>query len=109
MATKAELEAELEALRKELAKRDQITQPLGEAAGKAGAALRDTGAALRDKGADGAAALADLLREHGLDPSEAEAIWNSLSQDLTRQARDNPLLTALLAFGLGFLAGRITR
>ena len=98
MPTKAELEAELEALKQELAERAQ--KAADETAPKAGRIL-----------GEGPAALAEMLKSHGIDPAELdlERFWPQLSDDFGNVLRNHPALTAITVFALGFLLGRASK
>lgn len=98
MPTKAELEAELAALKQELAERAQ--KAAEETAPKAGRIL-----------GEGPAALAEMLKSHGIDPTELdlERLWPQLSADFGTVFRTHPALTAVTVFALGFLLGRASK
>lgn len=100
MATKAELEEELTQLRKQMAEHDETTA--SDAASKP------------DDEADSVQTVfSDLLAGHGVEATEISALWTQftgeLSSELDGLPEKKPLLTAALAFGLGFVLGRISK
>jgi hypothetical protein len=103
MPTKAELEAELEALKQELAAR----------AKEAARTASDFGdkTAGKDLPGGGPAALADLLKSHGIDVGELDLdqLWKQLSGDVGSILKNHPALGAITVFTLGFLLGRASR
>ncbi|WP_372573922.1 hypothetical protein [Ruegeria jejuensis] len=92
MATKAELEAELAALRAQLA--DKPAEPDPEPAPEA---------------EDDRSTFDRMLAGHGIDSSELDALWAQFSKELGDFPTQKPLLTTIAAFGLGFALGRITK
>ncbi len=88
MATKAELEAELAELRKQVS----------EGAAEAGEAVSHA-----------PAALVEMLKGHGVDTDDIPALWENLSAELTKLPQNKPMMTAIAAFGLGFLLGRMSK
>ncbi|MBJ6370539.1 hypothetical protein [Sedimentitalea arenosa] len=89
MATKAELEAELAELRKQIADRDAK-----DAAAKPQTAPQAT--------------LTDYLESYGLDQQEIEALLEQIGTELGNLPKTKPLLTLLGAFGVGVLLGRLS-
>ena len=105
MATKAELETELAALRAEvetLAK-DRSSAPRSESE-------RDVGDD-HEGGTppDHVAALHKLLRECGIDHDEIESLWKQFSSELEDLQQHKPVFLALGAFALGFVLGRSSK
>ncbi|MEX0348601.1 MAG: hypothetical protein AB3N15_04180 [Paracoccaceae bacterium] len=94
MATKAELEAELAALKAQLADRSETTEPKTEAEPEVGEVRSSF-----DK----------MLAGHGIESSELDALWAQFSKELGDFPTQKPLLTTIAAFGLGFTLGRITK
>lgn len=93
MATKAELEAELEKLR---ARNAQLE-----------------GGAEQPSKDDGVTKTSDeirrLLQEHGIDLSGAEAMGEEVVAEFTRLQKDYPITVLLIAFSLGYVVGRARR
>ena len=100
MATKAELEAELAALRAELADRSKTASDAG--AGDAEPASSSSGD--RDP-----SALDRLLAEHGIEDIDTAKLLEQLSDELGGLPQNKPILTALAAFVLGFAFGRLSK
>ncbi|MFD3191442.1 hypothetical protein ACFMPD_14350 [Sedimentitalea sp. HM32M-2] len=99
MATKAELEAELADLRAELERsRERLEETAADAAAAATSVVQEA-----------PAALVDLLRAQGVGADEIAALWQRLSDELGGLPQNKPLLTAIGAFGLGFLLGRMSK
>ncbi len=94
MPTKAELEAEVAELKKQLA--DIAGSETGP----------DTG---DDAGPSLPKALAEQLCAQGIDLDGIEDIWPRLTHELTELQRDKPIVTLLAVFALGVLAGRVTK
>ena len=96
MTTKAELEAELEKLR---ARNAQLE------------AKADPGADANDK-PDGpqpiktTEEIRNMLAEHGIDLSKAEAIGEEAIAEFGRLQKDYPITALLIAFTLGYTFGR---
>ncbi|MBK0326627.1 hypothetical protein I5535_04900 [Rhodobacteraceae bacterium F11138] len=89
MATKAELEAELADLRKQLAER--------------------AAEASQNVQSEAPAALSDMLAAHGLSPEDITRAWDQLSREIGSLPQNRPLMTAVAAFGIGFVLGRMSR
>lgn len=102
MTTKAELEAELKQLKDEMKQRDAASDT-----------ATSTPKETAKKGADTADAslsdLSDVLKAKGLDPTEIEHLWAQVSSELDDFPNRKPLLTAVAAFGLGFMLGRMSK
>ena len=49
-----------------------------------------------------------LLGETGLNIRSAEELWDRLNAELDGVPQDKPLLTAMVALGIGYLLGRVT-
>lgn len=99
MATKAELEAELAALRAKARTADvepERPAPEPETPGEAADASSDTW-------------IEQVAERHGLDAAEIRPALERLAADLEDLPRKQPLLALGLAFGLGFLAGRASK
>ena len=96
MATKAQLEAELAALKAQLA--DAAAKPEPEPEPEA-----------EPTQSDEQNAFAALLRDHGVDTKDIEALWAQFSTELSDMPEQKPLLTAVAAFGLGFALGRMSK
>ncbi|MFA3915581.1 hypothetical protein [Ruegeria hyattellae] len=90
MATKAELEAELAALRAQLADKPATAEPGPEVD-------------------DDRSSFDRMLADHGIDSSELDALWAQFSKELGDFPVQKPLLTTIAAFGLGFALGRVTK
>lgn len=110
MKTKAELEAELEALKAELAhqKNTRTTGPQ-DAAGSSEQA--DSKPEPGPEPGSEKAALADFLKSQGIDTGELdlEKLWRQLSDEMGGFARERPALAAVAVFALGFVLGRISK
>ncbi|MGI9350160.1 MAG: hypothetical protein ACR2O3_01245 [Rhizobiaceae bacterium] len=50
-----------------------------------------------------------VLREHGVKIEDLKGFWDQISAELKDLPTKKPLVTALGAFLLGFLAGRLSR
>jgi len=50
-----------------------------------------------------------VLKEHGLEIDDLKGFWDQISAELKDLPTKKPLVTALGAFLIGFLAGRISR
>ncbi len=101
MTTKAELEAELAELRQQL---DEALAP-DEA---------DADAEAEEQPGDetvgtGHPALDQILREHGLSADEIRGMMDQFNEELGDLPQNKPLLTALGAFALGFVLGRMSK
>ena len=99
MATKAELETELAALRSIIAEQSK--------------ALEDDARHIPEEAPEpevsAKSALEDVLTEHGIETDELGALWTQLSEELEGLTKNKPLVTALAAFALGFVLGRATK
>ena len=118
MVTKAELEAELAELRRELAERDRAAADSEAAAGADTDTATDSGAGAPDPAgaADVAAgrmreALDEVLRAHGVDPAalDLDRLWEQLAGEIGDLSRQRPALTAIALFSLGFILGRMSK
>lgn len=89
MATKAELEAELADLRKQLA--DGAKQ------------------AAQDASTEAPAAFSDMLKSQGLTVEDISTLWQQFARELGNLPQNKPLITAIAAFGIGFMLGRMGR
>ncbi len=90
MATKAELEAELEKLR---ARNAQLE-------GDATHPPKDNGTTKTSE------EIRRLLHEHGIDLSGAEVMGEEVVAEFTRLQKDYPITALLIAFSLGYVVGR---
>lgn len=95
MATKAQLEAELAELKAKAAEETPTPpeQPNQDP----------------DEPDEARSALDEMLSAHGLDAKEIEALWTQFSTELGDLPQQKPLLTAIAAFGLGFVLGRMSK
>lgn len=99
MATKAELESELAALR---AQNAALRSQAEQGADGAGATDKAATSGLAQK-------LHDVLDEHGIDTANIDALGHQLKDELSRLQRDQPLLALLGAFAIGCVVGRALR
>lgn len=121
MATRAEMQAELETLRAKLAERDARGEPApaptppektDEKAndGDAPPATSDRADPdARESEADVRSELDRLLHPLGVSSEELDALADQFWKELDSLPQNKPLLTAIGAFGLGFVLGRMTR
>ncbi len=98
MATKAELEAELDRLRAEMAERPE------EGSRKDEPEISEPGS---DE--EQSSAMDRFLSEHDLQVEDFEKLLEQLSEELGNLPQHKPVLTALGAFALGFAAGRMSK
>ncbi len=98
MATKAELEKELAALKQELAKSRDTSEAKGTSATK-----KD------DTSDDNANGLKKLLADHGVDADNIESLSETLLDELKSLQKEKPLTLALAAFALGLVVGRASK
>ena len=104
MATKAELEAELALLKKEIAARDELRRPSKKPARKS-----ETDSDARQVDEVFHPMLDDALKRFGLEKGDLEDLWAKLSEELNHLPHKKPVLTLALVFGLGFVAGRMSK
>ncbi|KUJ80842.1 hypothetical protein AVO45_07380 [Ruegeria marisrubri] len=97
MATKAELEAELEELRKRNAE-------LEERSRERTAKGAETQASAAPKTEDD---IRKLLEEHGIDLSKAKDVGKQAVEEFSRLQKDYPITALLIAFSLGYVVGRV--
>lgn len=95
MATKAQLEAELADLKAKLAANSSHPSK-GESD-------------VDDAPAEARTTLEDMLADQGIDTKEIEELWAQFSAELGDFPQQKPLLTAIAAFGLGFVLGRMSK
>lgn len=97
MATKAELEAELRALKASLASQEKTPgrAPEPEPTPAPEASAR--------------ASLEEMLGAHGIAPEDITTLWDQFTEEFGDLPHQKPLLTAIAAFGLGFVLGRMSR
>ncbi len=106
MATKADLEAELAMLRSKMAESNAAEATDGPVETPETAEPDDT----RAGGfADAKAELERLLAPHGVSVSDVEGLADQLWEELESLPQNKPLLTAIGAFALGFVLGRMTK
>ena len=103
MATKAELEAELAVLKQKLADRPEPLEASDNAADSSDEAV--SGERSREK----STAIEKILEDHGFQSSDLEDLLTQLSDELGGFPQNKPVLTALGAFALGFILGRMTK
>jgi hypothetical protein len=96
MATKAELQAELEKLRAEMAE-DKAPDTSTDASAPEPAKTTPL---------DG---WTEMLKSHGLDATDTQALMTQLSDELGDLPKNKPLITAIAAFGVGFVLGRMSK
>lgn len=102
MATKAELERELADLRRQINERPETDETEG------GDAATPQGE--EDKAAStGHPTIDHLLKGQGIAADEIQQLLDQLNEELGQLPQEKPLLTALGAFGLGFVLGRMSR
>lgn len=99
MATKAELETELAALKQDLEKSRsaQEAQP------------SETGAQKADESDGGAHGLKKVLADHGVDADGVESLCETLLEELKALQKEKPLTVAIGAFALGLVVGRASK
>ncbi|MES0860996.1 hypothetical protein ABLN87_01410 [Ruegeria sp. SCPT10] len=93
MATKAELEAELDKLRKRNA----------ELEAKTGSAPEPEDQSEPVKTSD---EIRRLLADHGIDLSKAQSLGEDVVEEFGRLQKDYPLTALVIAFSLGYVVGR---
>lgn len=98
MATKAELEKELAALKQELAKSREAPEANGTSLPKN-----------NDRSDDNANGLKKLLADHGVDADSIESLSETLLDELKSLQKEKPLTLALAAFALGLVVGRASK
>ncbi|MBV1926502.1 MAG: hypothetical protein KUG62_05045 [Rhodobacteraceae bacterium] len=103
MATKAQLLAELDLLKQQMASRDDISESQSDARNKTAEQAADS------EDSDPKSYLSKLLEEQGIDKDEIDALWSQLTGELGDLTREKPLLTTAAAFGVGFVLGRISK
>lgn len=102
MATKAELEKELAALKQELEQR----RAADVAAALSSDAPRDHNGDETDGDALG---LKKVLKEHGMDAESIESLGGTLLEELKALQKERPLTMVLAAFALGLVVGRVSK
>ena len=103
MATKAQLMAELELLKQQMASRDDMARSQTNAGDETANNMDNT------QDSDPNSHLANLLESHGIDKNEIDALWTQLTEELGDLAREKPLLTATAAFAAGIALGRMSK
>lgn len=53
--------------------------------------------------------VANVLKEHGVEIDDLKGLWDQITTELRDLPTEKPLVTALGAFLIGFLAGRMSR
>ncbi len=96
MATKAELEVELAALRRELKQRDDEDKSPSS----------DVVAAKPADQSPDANGIQQLLDEHGINAETVDAFKDNLLEELTELQKDKPLVILVAALALGIVIGR---
>ncbi len=96
MASKTELEAELEHLR---AQNDALSLEAGESPkkNKVDDSRNET---------DAMDSLRQLLDEHGIDGENLDALFTQLTDEFTKLQKEYPIAVLLSIFVFGFVAGR---
>jgi ElaB/YqjD/DUF883 family membrane-anchored ribosome-binding protein len=102
MATKAQLEAELAALRAKLAESQAAKATASQDAARKAADKQGSAPADADT-------VTSILEDHDIRPEELEDVWHQFVAELEEFPQRKPLLTAAAAFALGFILGRATR
>jgi ElaB/YqjD/DUF883 family membrane-anchored ribosome-binding protein len=105
MATKAQLMAELELLRQQMADRDKNAR--SESPNTAIDALGDD--QTDGQSNDPKAHLNELLQAQGISKDEIDVLWAQLTDELADLTREKPMLTVATALGLGFVLGRMSK
>ncbi len=112
MVTKAELEAELELLRRELAEAREKAPgpraPAPDAPEEAGARDMDEGDG-EEAARTPEQAIAEILKAHGLDAADLDGLAGQLADELGELMGKRPALTAISIFALGFVLGRLSK
>lgn len=107
MTTKAELEAEVAALRHAIEERDKVLETNArEDDEKANSPAADD---VHEGAQRSSSMIEDALKQYGIEPDDLDAIWEKLSVELNHLPRDKPILTHAVAFALGFILGRMTK
>lgn len=114
MVTKAELERELELLRRELAEaREDAPRsraPAPDAPEEAGATGEDMdGGGGEEAERTPEQAIAELLKAHGVDAPDLDGLADQLVSELGELMGKRPALTAISIFALGFVLGRLSK
>ena len=99
MATNAELESELSALRKQLAAGKPEPKP----------PLETPPADEHEEEGQIPHNIQTILDEHGIDISSIEAVGKQIADEFAKLQRDYPLAALLAVFALGYIAGRATK
>lgn len=94
MATKAELEAELNELRARNARLEAKAEDTSEPEVEAPHPLKT------------ADEIRKLLEEHGIDLKKAEALGEDVVEEFGRLQKQYPITALLIAFTLGYVVGR---
>ncbi len=93
MATKAELEAELEKLRK----RNATLEAQAE---------KEAGSEDPPEGTKSSDEIRQLLEDHGIDLSQVQSLGHDVVEEFGRLQKDYPITALLIAFSLGYVVGR---
>ena len=102
MATKAELEKELAALKQELEKSRAATEA-------AAAKPTQPDPEADETASDDAHRLRRMLADHGMDPGTIETLSASLWDELKTLQKEKPVTVAIAAFALGLVVGRASK
>lgn len=112
MASKAELQAELDILRTKMAELDHMNAAI-KAAQEEAPQHEQPVMEPKNRGetdfSDAASELERILAPYGVSASEIEALAERFWKELDTFPQQKPLLTAIAAFALGFLLGRLTK
>ncbi|WP_299637284.1 hypothetical protein [uncultured Ruegeria sp.] len=93
MATKAELESELEKLRK----RNAALETQAE---------KESGSEEPPESAKSSDEIRKLLEDHGIDLSQVQSLGHDVVEEFGRLQKDYPITALLIAFSLGYIVGR---
>ena len=99
MATKAQLMAELDALKQQMASRDDPAPTTPD----------ETEQTDENPDSDPLSSLSCMFTSHGIAAADLDALWSKFSNEVNELSHDKPLLTAAAAFGLGFALGRMSK
>lgn len=99
MATKTELEAEVALLREQ---NEALKSRAEQSAAQENSELPKSEVHLP-------AQLSDVLKEHGIDATDVEALSSQLIDEVTKLNKDHPILTLLGVFAIGCIVGRAFR
>jgi len=111
MATKAELTAELKLLKEKMAQADAAPEDRSVPAqsGIESRAGSGAGSETAAPDTDGSGLFASVLKQHGIAADDIDELWKQFSSELGDLAEKKPLVTAIAAFALGFVVGRMSK